>query len=69
MLVLSRPNGITSFTRIAYPGLMPVSNHNNPLVLEARELHPTRIRPFFYSSCTGFKYGSHLFLFIARLSI
>ena len=46
MLVLFRPNGVTSFMRAAYPGLMPVSNHNNPPVLEARVLHPTRIRPF-----------------------
>lgn len=36
MLVLFRPNGVTSFMRTAYPDLMPVSNHNNPPVLKPK---------------------------------
>ena len=36
MLVLFRPNGVTTFMSTVYPDLMPVSNHKNPPLLKPR---------------------------------
>ena len=60
MLVLFRPNGITSFTRTAYPDLMPFQITTTRLSWKRGCCILPGYAPFFYSSCMGFKYGSHL---------